>query len=116
MIDLDGASIAGLNVPDISERGVAGTFLNGRVFCGLTVDENIALGFHKRLEAQRPFKQLQRYPVLRWLPLLAETAIALVPGPKSRQEKRDVAERVEREVGRFKERLGNRRKEFKYTL
>ena len=116
LIDLDGASIAGLNVPDISERGVARTFQNGRVFGGLTVDENIALGFHKRLEAQRPFKQLQRYPVLRWLPLLAETAIALVPGPKSRQEKRDVAERVEREVGRFKERLGNRRNDFTYTL
>ena len=57
LIDLDGASIAGLNVPDISERGVARTFQNGRVFGGLTVDENIALGFHKRLEAQRPYKQ-----------------------------------------------------------
>lgn len=116
LIDLDSETVAGLNVPDISERGLARTFQNGRVFGALTVDENVALGFHKRLNAQRPFKELQRYPVARWLSLLGETAVALVPGPKSRQENQDVTERTGREIDRFKERLGNRRGDYTYTL
>ena len=60
LIDIDSETVAGLSVPDISERGLSRTFQNGRVFGGLTVDENVALGFHKRLNAQRPFKQVQR--------------------------------------------------------
>lgn len=116
LIDLDSESVAGLSVPDISERGLARTFQNGRVFGGLTVDENVALGFHKRLNAQRPFKELQRYPVIRWLSLLGETALALVPGPKSQRENQDVAERVGNEIDRFKERLGDRRGDYTYTL
>lgn len=116
LIDIDSETVAGLSVPDISERGLARTFQNGRVFGALTVDENVALGFHKRLNAQRPFKELQRYPVIRWLSLLGETALALVPGPKSHQENQDVNERVEREVDRFKERLGSRRGDYTYTL
>ena len=116
LIDIDSETVAGLSVPDISERGLARTFQNGRVFGALTVDENVALGFHKRLNAQRPFKELQRYPVVRWLSLLGETALALVPGPKSHQENQDVNERVEREVDRFKERLGSRRGDYTYTL
>ena len=116
LIDIDSETVAGLSVPDISERGLSRTFQNGRVFGGLTVDENVALGFHKRLNAQRPFKQVQRYPLIRWLSLLGETAVALVPGPKTRSEKQAVNERVEREVDRFKERLGNRRNDYTYTL
>lgn len=116
LIDIDSETVAGLSVPDISERGLARTFQNGRVFGALTVDENVALGFHKRLNAQRPFKELQRYPIVRWLSLLGETALALVPGPKSRQENQDVSERVGREVDRFKERLGTRRGDYTYTL
>ena len=116
LIDIDSETVAGLSVPDISERGLARTFQNGRVFGALTVDENVALGFHKRLNAQRPFKELQRYPIVRWLSLLGETALALVPGPKSHQENQDVNERVEREVDRFKERLGSRRGDYPYTL
>ena len=116
LIDIDSETVAGLSVPDISERGLARTFQNGRAFGALTVDENVALGFHKRLNAQRPFKELQRYPIVRWLSLLGETALALVPGPKSHQENQDVNERVEREVDRFKERLGSRRGDYTYTL
>lgn len=116
LIDLDSESVAGLSVPDISERGLARTFQNGRVFGALTVDENVALGFHKRLNAQRPFKELQRYPVIRWLSLLGETALSLVPGPKSQRENQDVAERVGNEIDRFKERLGTRRGDYTYTL
>lgn len=116
LIDINSQSVAGLSVPDISERGLARTFQNGRVFGGLTVHDNVALGFHKRLNAQRPFKELQRYPVARWLSLLSETALALVPGPKTRRENQDVTERVGREIDRFKERLGSRRRDYAYTL
>ena len=44
----------------MSERGLLRTFQNGRVFGGLTVEENINLGYHRRLVAARPFKSLQR--------------------------------------------------------
>lgn len=116
IIDIDNEPVAGLSAPEISERGLARTFQNGRVFGALTVDENISLGFHKRLNAQRPFKSLQKYPIIRWLPLLGETALALVPGPHTLRENKEVDKRVEREVDRFKERLGDRRGDYTYTL
>lgn len=116
IIDLEDEPIAGLSAPDVSARGLARTFQNGRVFGSLTVDENISLGFHKRLTAQRPFKGLQQYPILRWLPLLGETALALVPGPHVLRENAEVGKRIEREVDRFKERLGTRRNDYAYTL
>lgn len=81
IIDIDGNPVAGLSAAEVSDRGLARTFQNGRVFAGLSVDENIGLGYHKKLRAQRPFSSLQRFPLLRWLPLLSETGVALVPGP-----------------------------------
>ena len=116
IIDVRDQSIAGLSASDVAERGVARTFQNGRVFGSLTVDENIALGYHGKLVEQRPFKQLQRYPLLRWVNLLSESALALVHGPKTRRERESVADRVTIEVDRFKERLGTRRNDFTYTL
>ncbi|KFI59806.1 ATP-binding cassette domain-containing protein [Bifidobacterium cuniculi] len=116
IIDVDDRSIAGLTVPDVAERGLSRTFQNGRVFGALTVDENIALGYHRKLEEQRPFRQLQRYPLLRWVNLLSETAVALVHGPKVRRERAAVDARVGIEVDRFRERLGSRRHDFAYTL
>ena len=116
IIDIDGESIAGLAVPDVSERGVSRTFQNGRVFGGLTVDENISLGFHRRLRAQRPLYGLQKYPVVRWLSLLGEVACSLVTGPHTREENQELHKRVDREVDRFRERLGSRRADYAYTL
>lgn len=116
IIDVRDQSIAGLAAADVAERGVARTFQNGRVFGSLTVDENIALGYHGKLVEQRPFKQLQRYPLLRWVNLLSESALALVHGTKTRRERESVADRVTIEVDRFKERLGTRRNDFTYTL
>lgn len=116
IIDLDDEPVAGYPSSEMSERGVARTFQNGRVFGALTVDENINLGYHKRLRAARPFKNLQRYPIVRWLPLLAETGVALIPGPKARKEAKEVDIRVGREIDRFRERLGNRRNDYAYTL
>lgn len=116
IIDLDDEPVAGYPSAEMSERGLARTFQNGRVFGALTVDENINLGYHKRLRALRPFKNLQRYPIVRWLPLLAETGVALIPGPKARKEAKEVDIRVGREIDRFRERLGSRRNDYAYTL
>lgn len=116
LIDLADEPVAGLSSADMSERGLSRTFQNGRVFGGLTVDENINLGYHKRLVAARPFKGLQKYPIVRWLPLLAETGVALVPGPKARREANEVNIRVGREIDRFRERLGTRQQDLAYTL
>lgn len=116
IIDLDDEPVAGYPSAEMSERGLARTFQNGRVFGALTVDENINLGYHKRLRALRPFKNLQRYPIVRWLPLLAETGVALVPGLKARREAKEVDIRVGREIDRFRERLGSRRNDYAYTL
>lgn len=116
IVDIDEQSIAGSSAATVSEHGLARTFQNGRVFGALTVNENIALSYHKKLEEQRPFKQLQHYPLLRWVNLLSEAAVALVHGPKVRRERADVRDRVGMEIDRFRERLGTRRDDFTYTL
>ncbi|RSX51560.1 ATP-binding cassette domain-containing protein [Bifidobacterium callimiconis] len=116
IIDIDDDPVAGLPATEVSERGLSRTFQNGRVFGGLTVDENINLGYHKKLQAQRPFKNLQKYPIVRWIPLLAETGVALIHGPKTQREIKEVDVRVGREVDRFRERLGDRRSDLTYTL
>ena len=116
IIDIDDDPVAGLPATEVSERGLSRTFQNGRVFGGLTVDENINLGYHKKLQAQRPFKNLQKYPIVRWIPLLAETGVALIHGPKTTREIKEVDVRVGREVDRFRERLGDRRNDLTYTL
>lgn len=116
VVDIDEQSIAGSSAATVSKHGLARTLQNGRVFGALTVNENIALGYRKKLEEQRPFKQLQRYPLLRWMNLLSEAAVALVHGPKVRREHADVRDRVGMEIDRFRERLGTRRDDFTYTL
>ncbi|WP_404978497.1 ATP-binding cassette domain-containing protein [Bifidobacterium aquikefiricola] len=116
LIDIDGDPVAGLSAAEVSNRGLARTFQNGRVFAGLTVDENIGLGFHKKLHAQRPFAGLQRFPLLKWVPLLAETAVALFPGLNAHREQREVEQRIGREIDRFRERLESRRNDYAYTL
>ena len=116
LVDIDDEPVAGRGAVDVSERGLSRTFQNGRVFGALSVDDNVALGYHRRLRALRPAKGLQRYPVLRWASLLGETALALVPGPAARRESGEVAIRVDREIMRFRERLGDRRGNATYTL
>ncbi|MCI1643268.1 MAG: ATP-binding cassette domain-containing protein [Bifidobacterium crudilactis] len=116
IIDIDNNPVAGLSAAEVADRGLARTFQNGRVFAGLTVDENIGLGYHKKLQSQRPLKGLQRFPIIRWLSLLAETGVALLPGPHARRESREVDERIGREIDRFRERLESRRNDLAYTL
>lgn len=115
-IKLEGRSIAGLSAPETSAHGLARTFQNGRVFGSMTVAQNVALGYHKKLTANRPARGLQRIPVLRWIPLLGETAASLVPWPSVRRENKAVAGHVDAEIERFAERLGPRRDDAAYTL
>ena len=115
-ISLRGRTVTGLPATDIAEQGVSRTFQNGRVFPTMSVEENVAVGFHRRLEARRPFRRLERWPILRWIPLLTQTWLTLVPGPACGREA--VAERkaVQSEIDRFSERLEEHRTQAAYTL
>lgn len=115
-IRLRGRSIVGLSAADVAELGLSRTFQNGRVFPTMSVEENVAVGFHRRLEANRPFRSLERLPILRWVPLIAQTWLTLVPGPASRKELVVEREAVQTEIDRFSERLEGRRFQATYTL
>lgn len=115
-IRLEGRRIDRLDPASIAEAGVARTFQNGRVFGALTVADNIEVGLHATLRAARPFRRLSRAFLLRWIPLLAELGLALVPTRAVRRERAAAADRVEAELGRFGQRLGPRRDDFAYTL
>ncbi|GAB0101672.1 ABC transporter ATP-binding protein [Nocardia sp. JMUB6875] len=96
--------------------GIARTFQNGRVFGNMTVRENVDVGLQTTLRASRPLRLLANIPVLRWVSLLAELAVALVPTPAARAERRESAARIDAQVARFSERLGPRVDHPAYTL
>ncbi|MEC3919707.1 ABC transporter ATP-binding protein [Nocardia sp. CDC160] len=99
--------------------GIARTFQNGRVFGNMTVRENVDVGLQTTLRATRPLRSIANIPVLRWISLLAELAelaVALVPTPAARAERRESAARIDAQVARFSERLGPRADHPTYTL
>ena len=49
-VTLDGESIDGLPVASINQAGIARTFQNIRLFSGLSVLENVIVGFHRKGE------------------------------------------------------------------
>jgi ABC-type branched-subunit amino acid transport system ATPase component len=99
-----------------SEFGIARTFQNGRVFGNMSVQDNVLLGMHRHLKAARPFASLRHTPVLRWIPLLAEAAIAIIRPPSVRVEEQHLLAEVEHELRRFGERLAPRKDHLAYTL
>jgi len=113
---LDGRPIAGLAPDRVAAHGLARTFQNGRVFGNMTVEENLLVGLHPRLSAQRPLAPLRNWPVARWLPLVAEVAVALVQPPAARREQTAARADVEAELARFGERLLPRREQYAYSL
>ena len=115
-ISLRGRTVTGLPATDMAEQGVSRTFQNGRVFPTMSVEENVAVGFHRRLEARRPFRRLERWPVLRWIPLLTQTWLTLVPGPACGREAVVERKAVQSEIDRFSERLEEHRTQAAYTL
>ncbi|MEV6774323.1 ATP-binding cassette domain-containing protein [Nocardia sp. NPDC051030] len=96
--------------------GIARTFQNGRVFGNMTVRENVDVGLHTTLRASRPWQGLAGLPVLRWVPLLAEFALALVPTRGVRAERRETTARIDAQLARFGERLTPRAENSAYTL
>ena len=113
---LEGTPLDTLAPDRVAARGLARTFQNGRVFGNMTVEENLLVGMHTRLAAQRPFAALRDQPVARWLPLLAETAIALVQPAKARREEATTRGAVTTQLERFGERLLPRREQYAYSL
>ena len=115
-IELDGRRIERASVEQIAEAGLARTFQNGRVFAGLTVAENVEVGLHTTLTAARPLRGLSGYPLLRWVPLLAELALALVPTPAVRRERERITGEIDEQLRRFSDRLAPRREDPAYSL
>ncbi|MFJ8896441.1 ABC transporter ATP-binding protein [Leifsonia sp. NPDC102414] len=115
-IALEGERIERSDSARIAEHGIARTFQNGRVFATLSVADNIEVGLHTTLRANRPFRRLSNVFLLRWIPLLAELYIAIVGTPASRREQAEIAEVVESEIDRFEARLGPRRDDPAYSL
>ncbi|MEO7010341.1 MAG: ABC transporter ATP-binding protein, partial [Caldimonas sp.] len=113
---LEGAPLDKLAPDRIAARGLARTFQNGRVFGNMTVDENLLVGMHTRLAVQRPFAGLRDLPLARWVPLLAETAIALVRPPAVQREEAEAHAAVASQLARFGDRLLPRREQFAYSL
>ncbi|MBV8150639.1 MAG: ATP-binding cassette domain-containing protein, partial [Candidatus Eremiobacteraeota bacterium] len=113
---LEGAAITRAPPERRAELGLTRTFQNGRVFGNMTLEENELVGLHPWLRAARPFASLRRRPLLEWLPLLAETALALAQPRAVRAEERTARATVGRELARFGERLLPRRDDLAYSL
>jgi len=113
---LEGEPLARLAPDRIATRGLARTFQNGRVFGNMTVEENLLVGMHTRLTVQRPYPRLRAMPLARWVPLLAETAMALARPPAAQREEAAARKSVESQLARFGERLLPRREQYAYSL
>ncbi len=115
-IRLGGEATTGWPADRIAERGLARTFQNGRVFGNMTVRENVMLGGYTRLRAARPLARWRHLPLLRWAPLVAETALALVQPPAVRREASAQIAEARQELSRFGERLLPRQDHPAYSL
>jgi ABC-type branched-subunit amino acid transport system ATPase component len=113
---LEGQTVTGWPPERIAELGVARTFQNGRVFGNMTVRENVLVGMHTRQRATRPFARYRHWPVARWLPLLAETGMALVRPPSVRREERENEAEMRRQLSRFGDRLLPRQDHLAFSL
>jgi branched-chain amino acid transport system ATP-binding protein len=115
-VALDGVRIDHADTAAIAEHGIARTFQNGRVFATLSVADNIEVGLHSTLTANRPFRTLSHLFLLRWIPLLAELFVAVFGTPASRREQARIDAGVATEIDRFEARLGPRRDDPAYSL
>jgi branched-chain amino acid transport system ATP-binding protein len=115
-VELGGRRIERASAEEIAGAGLGRTFQNGRVFAGLTVAQNVEVGLHPALTASRPLRSWARYPLLRWVSLLAELALALVPTRAARREQEWIRTQVDEQLGRFSQRLAPRRDDPAHTL
>jgi branched-chain amino acid transport system ATP-binding protein len=115
-ITLEGERVDRADSARIAEHGISRTFQNGRVFATLSVADNIEVGLHSTLRANRPFRRFSNVFLLRWIPLLSELFIAIVGTPSSRREQQEIDAQVEAGIARFEARLGPRRDDPAYSL
>jgi branched-chain amino acid transport system ATP-binding protein len=104
-IELDGQPIAGLPSQRIALAGLTRTFQNGRVFGNSTIRQNVLIGLTPRLRRLRPLPRLRYYPVVRWLALLAELAVALLNPEAARREEQQLELETQRQLQLFGDRL-----------
>ncbi|MGK0722154.1 ABC transporter ATP-binding protein [Leucobacter sp. W1478] len=112
-VRLAGERISGRKPHQIARHGLTRTFQNGRVIGNLTVRENVLVGLDGLRKRE---SRLREIPGVRWASLLAETAAALVEGPKRGKEAAEDDALVTRQLERFGERLLPRRDQYAYTL
>lgn len=112
----DGQRVSGRSPERIAELGIARTFQNGRVFGNMSVRDNVLVGMHTHLAASRPFPKLRHIPGVRWIALLAETALAIARPPHVRREEQVMLEEANQQLARFGQRLTPRAEQLAYTL
>lgn len=115
-IVFEGRRVDGYSPDRIAELGIARTFQNGRVFGNMTVAENVLVGMHRHLHAARPFARWRHVPVAKWVPLLAETLIALIRPASVRKEQELLELELRQQLARFGERLLPRQNQLAYSL
>jgi ABC-type branched-subunit amino acid transport system ATPase component len=115
-IAVGGVRIDGRRPEIIAELGLARTFQNGRVFGNMSVRDNVLVGMHSRLHASRPLARWRYWPVLHWLPLIAEAVMAIVRPPAVRREEAAFEAETEELLGLFGERLLPRQQQPAYSL
>jgi branched-chain amino acid transport system ATP-binding protein len=103
-----GRAIGGLGPEAIAGLGMARTFQHGRVFANLSVEDNVLIGAHTRLQAVRP-----RLPVLG--PLF-ELALALWRPPSVKREEEALRAEAREILALFGDRLTPRRDDPAYSL
>ncbi|MGV8847903.1 ABC transporter ATP-binding protein, partial [Tessaracoccus sp.] len=113
---LDGNDITGASPDVVAWAGARRTFQNGRVFGNATVEDNLLVGQASLVRAVHPFARLRRFSVLRWVSLVAEVGLALVPSRGRRAEAAEMDVRVTLQLERFGDRLVPRRLHNAATL
>lgn len=111
-----GAKITGKSADVIAKRGLRRTFQNGRVFGNATVEENLLVGQTPLARVATVLPGLRSVPVLRWIPLITETVLAVVGTPRLRREYTDMRARADAQLARFSTRLMPRRDHPAWTL
>ena len=115
-VKLAGTELRSLKPHRIAEQGLTRTFQNGRVIGNLTVRDNVLVGLEAVQRTGRPFAALRAIPGIRWIPLLAETVVAIVGSPSLRRQRVADNAAVDEQIARFGERLKPRTEDFSYTL
>ncbi|PPL20259.1 ABC transporter ATP-binding protein [Microterricola pindariensis] len=115
-VRLAGTELRHFKPHQIAAQGLTRTFQNGRVIGNLTVRDNVLVGLEAVQRVGRPLPALRGIPGIRWIPLLAETVLAIVGTPALRRQNVLDNAAVDAQIARFGERLAPRTENFSFTL